>query len=76
MKSGIGRQSLWHGYVPCFYFKGNPNLLRKRNLRVKAGWPFKGGDQELSASSERSEAANEDILIFFFQLDLATQVQV
>ncbi|XWS69654.1 hypothetical protein CRYUN_Cryun04dG0197700 [Craigia yunnanensis] len=75
IKSGIGTQFLWHGYVPSFYFKGNPNLLRKRNLRVKAGWPFKGGDQELGASSERSEAANEDILIFFFQLDLATQVQ-
>ncbi|XVE91572.1 hypothetical protein REPUB_Repub01dG0021300 [Reevesia pubescens] len=76
MKSRIGRQSLWHGYVPSFYFKGNPNLLRKRNLRVKAGWPFKGGDQELGASSEHSETANEDILIFFFQLDLTTQVQV
>ncbi|EOY01785.1 UvrB/uvrC motif-containing protein isoform 4 [Theobroma cacao] len=75
VKSGIGRQSLWHGYVSSFYFKGNPSLLRKRNLRVKAGWPFKGGDQELGASSERSETANEDILIFFFQLDLATQVQ-
>ncbi|KAK6242682.1 UVR domain - like 1 [Theobroma cacao] len=75
LKSGIGRQSLWHGYVSSFYFKGNPSLLRKRNLRVKAGWPFKGGDQELGASSERSETANEDILIFFFQLDLATQVQ-
>ncbi|XVF03249.1 hypothetical protein REPUB_Repub04eG0245000 [Reevesia pubescens] len=69
MKSGIGRQSLWHGYVPSFYFKGNPNLLSKRNLRVKARWPLKGDDQELGASSERSETANEDILIFFFKLD-------
>ncbi|XVE53160.1 hypothetical protein DITRI_Ditri02bG0181800 [Diplodiscus trichospermus] len=75
MKSGIGKQSLWHGCVPSVYFNGNPNLLRKRNFGVKAGWPFKGGDQELDASSERSETANEDILIFFFQLDLATQVQ-
>lgn len=75
MKSGIHRQSLWHGYVPSFHFKGNPNLSRKRNLRVKAGWPFKGGDKELGASSERSETANEDVLIFFFQLDLAAQVQ-
>ncbi|XWS23129.1 hypothetical protein CRYUN_Cryun29cG0094800 [Craigia yunnanensis] len=75
IKSGIGRQSLWHGYVPSYYFKGKPNLLRKRNLGVKARWPFEGGDQELGASSERSETANEDILIFFFQLDLTTQVQ-
>lgn len=29
----------------------------------------------MDASSERSESANEDILIFFFQLDLSTQVQ-
>ena len=41
MKSGIG--SLWHGYVPSFYFKGNLNLLRKKNLRVEARWL----DQEL-----------------------------
>ncbi|XP_022735306.1 clp protease adapter protein ClpF, chloroplastic [Durio zibethinus] len=75
MKSGIGIQALWHGYVPSFYFNGKPNLLKKRNLGVKAGWPFRGGDQALDASSERSETANEDILIFFFQLDLATQVQ-
>lgn len=45
-------------------------------MRVEAGWLFKGGDQELDASSEKSETANEDILIFFFQLDLATRVQV
>ena len=56
---------------------GNPNTLKRRNLRVEAGWLFnKGGEQELDASSERSENANEDILIFFFQLDLATRVQV
>ncbi|OMO71908.1 hypothetical protein COLO4_27936 [Corchorus olitorius] len=78
LKSGIGRQSLWNGYLPNFYFKGNPNLLRRRNFGVQAGWPFTGGgggEQELGASSERSEASNEDILIFFFQLDLTTQVQ-
>lgn len=45
-------------------------------MRVEAGWLFKGGDQGMEASSERSESANEDILIFFFQLDLATRVQV
>ncbi|XP_039003774.1 clp protease adapter protein ClpF, chloroplastic-like [Hibiscus syriacus] len=75
MKSGIGKQFVCHVYAPSFYFKGNPKLLKNRGFGVKAVWPFKGGDQELGASSERSEAANEDILIFFFQLDLATQVQ-
>lgn len=51
-------------------------MLKQRNVRVEAGWLFKRGDQGLNASSEQSEAANEDILIFFFQLDLATRVQV
>ncbi|XAR55915.1 hypothetical protein NMG60_11036154 [Bertholletia excelsa] len=51
------------------------HIARKRSLRVEAGWFFKGGEQESDATSERSESANEDILIFFFQLDLATQVQ-
>lgn len=45
-------------------------------MRVEAGWLFKGGDPGLDATSEQSESANEDILIFFFQLDLATRVQV
>ncbi|GFY98410.1 uvrB/uvrC motif-containing protein [Actinidia rufa] len=44
-------------------------------MRVEAGWFFKGGDQGLDASSEHSESANVDILIFFLHLNLATQVQ-
>ena len=49
----------------------------RRNVKVKAGWLFnRGGGEESEASCERSENANEDILIFFFQLDLATRVQV
>ncbi|KAJ8760962.1 hypothetical protein K2173_022000 [Erythroxylum novogranatense] len=63
----------------CFqslYFACSPNQLRVRHLKVNAGWLFnRRGEQELDASSERSESANEDILIFFFQLDLATRVQ-
>lgn len=57
-------------------FEVHHNFPRPRNLIVEAGWLFKGGEQELDASSEGSETANEDILIFFFQLDLATRVQV
>lgn len=53
----------------------NVNGLRKRNVKAKARWLFRGGEQDLDANSERSESANEDILIFFFQLDLQTQVQ-
>lgn len=54
---------------------GQPDIPRQRNFRVEAGWLFKGGEG-LDATCERSESANEDILIFFFQLDLATRVQV
>ncbi|XP_047323320.1 clp protease adapter protein ClpF, chloroplastic [Impatiens glandulifera] len=53
----------------------NVNGLRKRNVKAKARWLFRGGEEELDAKSEQSESANEDILIFFFQLDLQTQVQ-
>ncbi|XP_030505593.2 clp protease adapter protein ClpF, chloroplastic isoform X1 [Cannabis sativa] len=58
----------------------NPNLSSRKynnNNRVEAGWLFKGvgGGDGLDATSERSENANEDILVFFFQLDLATRVQ-
>lgn len=46
---------------------------------MRATWLFNGksDDKEETggASLERSEAANEDIVIFFFQLDLATRVQ-
>uniref|UniRef100_A0A2P2KUY7 DNA binding protein n=1 Tax=Rhizophora mucronata TaxID=61149 RepID=A0A2P2KUY7_RHIMU len=55
----------------------NPSLFGSKSLRVQAGWLFnKGGEQGSGASAESSESANEDILIFFFQLDLATRVQV
>jgi hypothetical protein len=74
--SATVRHSIWPQYVQSLLLIGNPNILRHRNLRVDAGWLFKGGGQGLDASSERSESANEDILIFFFQLDLATRVQV
>jgi len=75
--SGFDSQCPLHPCLQGLHFMGNPNTLNRRNLRVEAGWLFnKGGEQELDASSERSESANEDILIFFFQLDLGTRVQV
>lgn len=54
------------------------DIPQRRSLRVQAGWLFKGSDKgsEFNASCEHSESANEDILMFFFELDLATRVQV
>ncbi|WCJ22155.1 Clp protease adapter protein ClpF chloroplastic [Euphorbia peplus] len=64
-----------HRFVPTLFFT-TPIIVSHRNVSLKAGWLFdKGGNQELDATRERSETANEDILIFFFQLDLATRVQ-
>lgn len=58
------------------FLRSHWKSLKQRNMmRVEARWPFQGGDQGLDPNSERSESANEDILIFFFQLDLATRVQ-
>ncbi|PON40199.1 Hemimethylated DNA-binding domain containing protein [Trema orientale] len=76
ISSSVERHGIWKHRVHSIFLKGNPSFLRRRDTRVEAGWLFKGGgDQGLDASSERSESANEDILIFFFQLDLATRVQ-
>ncbi|GAV74537.1 Macro domain-containing protein/UVR domain-containing protein/YccV-like domain-containing protein/CRAL_TRIO_2 domain-containing protein, partial [Cephalotus follicularis] len=77
ISSGIYGQRLWNHCDQSISLKGNHDALRRRrNLRVEAGWLFKGGDQELDDPvSEHSESVNEDILLFFFQLDLATRVQ-
>lgn len=69
LSSGVERQGL-RLLMPTL------NKWRGRGLKVRAGWLFNGSDKGMDASSERSESANEDILIFFFQLDLATRVQV
>lgn len=53
------------------------NSSRSKGLgRVRATWLFRGNDKGMDANLERSETANEDILIFFFQLDLETRIQV
>ncbi|XP_047957319.1 clp protease adapter protein ClpF, chloroplastic-like isoform X1 [Salvia hispanica] len=77
--SVVGAPRLCH----CVYggrgasFAGPLKLSRRSGLRVQAGWLFRGNDKgsELDASCEHSERANEDILMFFFELDLATRVQ-
>lgn len=74
--STFDRQCLWNQCLQSLSALGNLNVQRESKYKVRAGWLFKGGDKGLDASSERSESANEDLLIFFFQLDLATRVQV
>ncbi|KAK4788750.1 hypothetical protein SAY86_020069 [Trapa natans] len=69
------RKCLWNQCMQSSFSSGNLNVQRASKYKAKAGWLFKGGDKGLDASSERSESANEDLLIFFFQLDLATRVQ-
>lgn len=39
-----------------------------------AAWP-KDRDAEVAASAEQSDSANEELLLFFFQLDLTTRLQ-
>ncbi|XP_010527945.1 PREDICTED: uncharacterized protein LOC104805183 [Tarenaya hassleriana] len=74
--SGVGDRCVcYHQILRISSIRGHSSSSRRRNSRVEAGWPFGGGNQGLDPSSERSESANEDILIFFFQLDLATRVQ-
>lgn len=75
ISTGVERCGIWHLCRQSLFLRGSTDVVRQRNMRVEAGWLFKGGDQGLNASSEQSESANEDILIFFFQLDLATRVQ-
>lgn len=75
--NGAERHCLWSHGVQNLFLKGQSCVAGQRGKRVEAGWLFKGGggDKRLDASTEHSERANEDILIFFFQLDLATRVQ-
>ena len=45
-------------------------------VRTNARWLFGGDGRSNDARLERSESANEDILIFYFQMDLQTRIQV
>ncbi|KAI3733746.1 hypothetical protein L6452_13201 [Arctium lappa] len=73
---GTEKRFFLHQCVQNVPFMSPSDISRQRHTRVEAGWLFKGGgNQGSDASSERSDSANEDILIFFYQLDLATRVQ-
>ncbi|PKA61017.1 hypothetical protein AXF42_Ash020825 [Apostasia shenzhenica] len=52
--------------------KGN---RKSTGSKISGAWLFKGNGKEMDANIERSEAANEEILMFFFQLDLETRIQ-
>ncbi|KAI4314108.1 hypothetical protein L6164_027044 [Bauhinia variegata] len=73
--SVVDRHRVWNQRVQSLFLIGYPNVSKHSDLRVEAGWIFGRREQESDASAERSESANEDILIFFLQLDLATRVQ-
>lgn len=75
--SSIERTSIQNHGVCSLFLRRQPDITGQKSLRVEAGWLFKGSGSEkhLDASIEHSESANEDVLIFFFQLDLATRVQ-
>lgn len=74
MDYGVERQTFWYHFGQSVCFQSHVPV--SRNVRVEAGWLFSGSNQDSDASSERSENANDDILMFFFQLDLGTRVQV
>ncbi|KAF3327501.1 DNA binding protein [Carex littledalei] len=58
-------------------FLGNNCIEKTGDLFVRATWRFfgGGGGKSTNASIEHSEAALEDVLLFYFQLDLETRVQ-
>ncbi|XP_073287596.1 clp protease adapter protein ClpF, chloroplastic-like isoform X3 [Primulina huaijiensis] len=74
---GIGRSCLCSSDGRDSYL-GAFDISGPGSWRVGAGWLFKGGDMgaNLDASCEQSESANKDILMFFFELDLATQYDI
>lgn len=74
--SFTGRNCVWNQCVQGLFLVGYPYVSRHSGFKAEAGWIFGRGEQGLDASAEHSESANEDILLFFFQLDLATRVQV
>lgn len=73
---GVERHGFWGSFLQSQSLIDEGDVQKQRNFSVKAGWLFKGNDQESDASIERSDSAMEDIMIFFYQLDLGTRVQV
>lgn len=76
--AGLGRQCIWPKDISRLFLTSQPKRPRQRSLKAEAGWFGRESrdGKKMGAISERSETTNEDILIFFFQLDLATRAQV
>uniref|UniRef100_A0A0E0N2V6 Hemimethylated DNA-binding domain-containing protein n=1 Tax=Oryza rufipogon TaxID=4529 RepID=A0A0E0N2V6_ORYRU len=65
----------WRWCVKKLHMRTNRRQMGT-TVRTNAKWLFGGDDRSSSnARLERSESANEDILIFYFQLDLQTRIQ-
>uniref|UniRef100_A0A0E0QEX8 UVR domain-containing protein n=1 Tax=Oryza rufipogon TaxID=4529 RepID=A0A0E0QEX8_ORYRU len=66
----------WRWCVKKLHMRTNRRQMGT-TVRTNARWLF-GGDGRSSSNArmERSESANEDILIFYFQLDLQTRIQI
>jgi len=69
-----------HGAFSCHWrmhklrIKTNGRRINA-TVRANARWLFGGDGRSSDARLERSESANEDILIFYFQMDLQTRIQ-
>jgi hypothetical protein len=59
-------------------FLGKNSTVERGDFFVRATWRLfgGGGDKSTNASIEHSEAALDDILLFYYKLDLETRVQV
>ncbi|KAJ1389821.1 UVR domain [Sesbania bispinosa] len=73
--SATGKHLIWNQCVQSLFLIGYRYGSRHSDFKAEAAWMFRGGERGSDASAEHSESANEDILMFFFQLDLATRVQ-
>ncbi|CAM0882542.1 unnamed protein product [Alopecurus aequalis] len=72
----------WRWCTEKLHMRTNSRNM-KTTVRTNASWLFGGDGRNSNSNSnsnskarlERSESANEDILIFYFQLDLQTRIQ-
>ncbi|KAM0923899.1 hypothetical protein ACQ4PT_005213 [Festuca glaucescens] len=70
----------WRWCIEKLHMRTNSRKMNT-TVRTNARWLFGGeggnsnSNKNAKARLERSESANEDILIFYFQLDLQTRIQ-
>eukprot|EP00252_Welwitschia_mirabilis_P024311 TRINITY_DN716_c0_g2_i3.p1 TRINITY_DN716_c0_g2~~TRINITY_DN716_c0_g2_i3.p1 ORF type:complete len:273 (+),score=46.32 TRINITY_DN716_c0_g2_i3:449-1267(+) len=71
----IGSFNLHKSHRSSSFYVGTSFTLRNGGLRKMVPRMSKGNGHKLTVVSESSESANEEILFFFFQLDLSTRIQ-